>query len=243
MSEHAYPGGLESSITQPLLHLKSAVCINAHIEEMVKQAKDEIRSAQPGWARSPDALERALPKTLECIDRGVKVRTIYQHAARFNEPMKDYVRRVTELGVEIRTVADSHFDRMVIVDDSLAVVSTSADHQSACAIRDPGVVGFLIDVYERAWAHARPFSVTGPHEASTDVVPEIRRHIKALLMAGHSGSYIARRVGLRKRAYDNHVAAIKSELGAANLVQLGVLLARGHEASRPGSRELRQTGE
>lgn len=36
----------------------------------------------------------------------------------------------------------------------------------------------------------------------------------------------SRRVGLRKRAYDNHIAAIKVELGASNLVQLGVFLAR-----------------
>ncbi|MFJ7944800.1 hypothetical protein ACIQ6K_14310 [Streptomyces sp. NPDC096354] len=219
-----------------LVHLTSAITINAYIEEAAKTATAEIRTAQPGWSRSPESLERALPKTLECLSRGVRVRTIYQHVARFNEPMKEYVRRGAELGVEVRTVADSHFDRMVIVDSTVAVVSTSAEHGSACAITDPGVVGFLTDVYDRAWSHGKPFVVTGPHAASTDVVPEIRRRIKHLLMAGHSGSYIARRVGLRKRAYDNHVAAIKAELRASNLVQLGVMLATNQEQEREGGR-------
>ncbi|WP_153538827.1 hypothetical protein [Streptomyces sp. RB17] len=212
--------------------LSPASSINAYIEELASSATVEIASAQPGWTRTPDALEQALTKTESCLAKGVRVRTIYQHAARFNEPMKEYVRRATELGGEFRTVADSHFDRMVLVDRRVAVISTANDHVTATAIADPGVVGFLVDLYERAWSHGKSFNLTGPRAASTEVVPEIRTRIKELLMAGHSGAYIARRVGLRKRAYDNHVAAIKVELGASNLVQLGVLLAREQQGVR-----------
>lgn len=230
MNDRIHPYQNERAAGQePIKHLVTAPTINAYIQEAARAATAEVRTAQPGWARPSEVLERALPNTLDCLARGVRVRTIYQHVARFNEPMKDYVRCGAELGVEVRTVADSHFDRMVIVDDKVAVVSTSAEHSSACAITDPGVVGFLTDIYDRAWSHGRPFVVTGPHAASTDVVPEIRRRIKHLLMDGHSGSYIARRVGLRKRAYDNHVAAIKTELNASNLVQLGVMLATSRD--------------
>jgi hypothetical protein len=216
-----------------LISLSPAAAINACVEELASSAKAEIASAQPGWTRTPEALDQALAKTEACLAKGVRVRTIYQHAARFNEPMKQYVREVSDLGGEFRTVADSHFDRMVIVDRRIAVISTARDHASATVISDLGVVGFLIDLYERAWSHGKPFNVTGPRTASTEVVPEIRTRIKELLMAGHSGVYIARRVGLRKRAYDNHVAAIKSELGASNLVQLGVFLAEQNEIQVP----------
>ncbi|MBT2396898.1 hypothetical protein [Streptomyces sp. ISL-100] len=217
-----------------LTTLNSASEINAYIENLAEAATTEIVSAQPGWTRSPEALDQARAKTGECLARGVRIRTIYQHAARFNEPMKEYVRCVTELGGEFRTVADSHFDRMVIIDRKVAVISTSGDHASASAVTDPGVVGFLLDLYERAWSHGKMFNLTGPRAASSEVVPEIRSRIRNLLMAGHSGAYIARRVGLRKRAYDNHVAAIKAELGATNLVQLGVLLAQDTQLNGKG---------
>jgi hypothetical protein len=210
--------------------LLSAPVINEFIEELASNATTEVISAQPGWARTPTVLDRALVKTADCLARGIRIRTIYQHAGRFNEPMKDYVRRITELGGEVRTVADSHCDRMVIVDRKVAIISTAADCSRAMVITDPSVVGFLLDVYERAWSTSKPFNPTGPRAASAEVVPEIRSQIRNLLIAGYSGGYIARRVGLRKRAYDNHIAAIKTELGASNLVQLGFLLAQDTDA-------------
>lgn len=215
---------------QALTVLVSAPVINEFIKEIARNATTEIISAQPGCARAPTVLDRALAKTTDCLARGVRIRTIYQHAGRFNEPMKDYVRQVTESGGEIRTIADSHFDRMVIVDRKVAIISTLADHSRAAVITEPGVVGFLLDVYERAWSMSRPFNPTGPRAASKEVVPEIRSQIRNLLIAGYSGDYIARRVGLRKRAYDSHIAAIKTDLGASNLVQLGFLLAQDTDA-------------
>ena len=232
---------LEDSPTTSFV-LLSAPVINEFIEDLAGSATTEIISVQPGCARTQTVLDRALVETAGCLARGIRVRTIYQHAGRFSEPMKDYVRRVTELGGEIRTLADSHCDRMVIVDRKVAIISTAADRSRATVIADLGIVGFLLDMYERAWSTSKPFNPTGPRAASAEVVPEIRSQIRKLLVAGYSGGYIARRVGLRKRAYDNHIAAIKTELGASNLVQLGFLLAQDEEtasvtqASRLGSR-------
>ena len=209
--------------------------INELVELFASEAKTEILTAQPGGARSATSMLRGLPKALACLDRGVSMRTLYQHTAVFSEPVKEYVRLISNRGAEVRTLTDLPFERIMVFDRRIAVFPVNADRSRACILTERTIVRFLVDAFDRAWSHAIPFEIDAPHKVAPAVVPPVQHRIKRLMIEGFDGDTIARRVGLKRRAYNNHVAAIKAEYGAKNLVQLGYLLA----ARMPGKGEER----
>lgn len=154
------------------------------------------------------------------------MRTIYQHSSRFDEPTKEYVRRISESGAEIRTL-DEFFDRLIIVDQSVAFIPSVRDRTSALRVTEPGLVQFLIDLFDRNWVRAAPFSFVPTHAASAvrDVGPSIRTAIIKMLVDGLQDKTIAKRLGISLRTIQGHVAAIRAEYGASNRTQLGYKLA------------------
>ena len=60
------------------------------------------------------------------LERGAKIRTLYQHSARRNAITRKYVAAVTERGAEVRTL-DEFFNRMIVVDRRVAVIPSRDD--------------------------------------------------------------------------------------------------------------------
>ncbi len=199
--------------------------IGRFVDLAARGAKMEILTAQPGGQRSVTVLESALPLALDQLDRGVRLRTLYQHAARFNEPTKTYVREVTAHGGEVRTL-DEFFERIFIIDQNMAILPAAPDRKIAVAVTDPAVVGFLTDMFERNWQRAMHFTPSHAALASSEVVPQIHEMIKRLLKEGVTDSAIAKRIGVSERTYHTHLARIRKDLGAVNRVQLGYMLAQ-----------------
>jgi hypothetical protein len=209
----------------PIGYCEGKARINKLVEMFARQAGTEILIAQPGGARSATSMLRSLPKTLACLERKVSMRTLYQNTAVFSEPVKEYVRLISEHGAEVRTLPDLPFERIMVFDRRVAVFPVNADRSQACILTERAIVRFMADAFDRAWSQAVPFEIDAPHRVAPAVVPQVRLRIKRLMVEGFDGDAIARRVGLKRRAYDSHVAAIKAEYGAKNLVQLGYLLA------------------
>jgi hypothetical protein len=204
-----------------------------HFVKMVSQeATSEILIAQPGGGRSAEVLEGALPLAINQLARGVALRILYQHSARFHEPTKQYVREVTQHGGQARTL-DEFFDRLFIIDRQLAILPANISPSVAVAVTDPAVVAFLFDVFERTWLRAREFTPVRAALSSAEVVPDIHVMIKRLLKGGMTDSAIAKRIGVSERTYHSHLARIRKELGATNRVQLGYMLAREDFAAEP----------
>ncbi len=198
--------------------------IGRFVDVAARGATVEILTAQPGGQRSTAVLESALPLALDQLDRGVRLRTLYQHSARFNEPTKTYVREVGAHGGEVRTL-DEFFERIFIIDQKMAILPASPDRKTAVAVTEPAVVAFLTDMFERNWQRATQFTPSHAAVASSEVVPEIHVMIKRLLKEGVTDSAIAKRIGVSERTYHTHLARIRKELGAVNRVQLGYMLA------------------
>ncbi|MGF1432461.1 LuxR family transcriptional regulator [Kitasatospora sp. LaBMicrA B282] len=209
--------------------------INSFIKESAAAAQHEILTAQPGGARSSAALEASLPHTLATVRRGVSMRTLYQSTARCNEPTRRYVRAVVAAGGQVRTVED-YFERLLVFDRSTALIPGDASRSTALVVTQPEVCAYLADSFDRQWDRASDFIPSHPVKAAAEVVPGVREQIKDLLLAGYTGEVIARRVGLKHRAYQDHIGALKQELGATTLVQLGyaIALERGRTLAVPG---------
>ncbi|MGH6656068.1 MAG: LuxR family transcriptional regulator, partial [Actinocrinis sp.] len=190
-------------------YLHGGRAIADFVELSARGAKREILTAQPGGARGHDVLLPSVRVTREQRARGIALRSLYQHTARFSEPTKEYVREVTAHGGEVRTL-DEFFERIVIVDRTSAILPAAigdgeAGQQDAVdiavALGDEAVVRFLADVFDRTWQRAVTFVPSNAAAASKEVVPEMHAMIKRLLKEGLTDSAIAKRIGVSERTY------------------------------------------
>ena len=203
----------------PFTELRGIPTITRFIESAVDDATLELLTAQPQTGRSPSQLAAAAQRDGQALERGVSLRTLYQHSARRSSATHTYVRTVTKKGAEVRTL-DEFFNRMIVVDRQLAVIPSAESLDVAVAIREPSVVAYLVDVFERSWERARQF---GAKDSSTvrDIHAEQRAMTIRMLIEGHADPASAKRLGVSPRTYAGYVADLKEEYEAQTRFQLG----------------------
>lgn len=206
--------------------------IERFIEEVVLGAKQELLTAQPQFRRSAPALRAAAARDIAALQRGVSMRTIYQHAARRGRTTRQYVARVTAEGAEVRTL-DEFFNRLIVVDREVALIPGDDQLDSALAIRDAAVVAYLVDIFERFWDRGRPFTNTETSTLSA-IAEEQRAMTIRMLIEGHSDATCAKRLGVSPRTYAAYVADLKAEHEAETRFQLGYRM--GVEAAKEAGR-------
>jgi sugar-specific transcriptional regulator TrmB len=199
--------------------------INAAIDEACRAAEREVLCVQPGGGRPVEVLEEAMQRDFALLERGVRARTIYQHAARFSTPTRFYMERAVSRGAEVRTL-DEFSDRLVVVDRATAFLPATADRQAEVAVRQPAVVGFLADMFERAWTRAIPFSKETGRTTLREAVDSTRLAIARLVVQGDIDAVCARRAGLSLRNYREHVRQLMAQLGVRSRSELGYQIAR-----------------
>ncbi|MFD8263139.1 LuxR C-terminal-related transcriptional regulator [Streptomyces griseoluteus] len=210
--------------------------VRAALNRASTECTEEMLTSQPGGQRDPAVLQEALGRDTALLARGVRMRTLYHHTARFNGPSQAYVATVSALGAEYRTVHQL-FGRLIVFDRRIAFVPDQGDSAGAVVVREPSLVHYLCEVFERTWSLAEPFS-----EAAADgleaVAKDIDRTIVRLLAAGLKDETIARRTGMSLRTARKHIADIMETLGAESRFQAGVLAARNGllDPAEPGPR-------
>lgn len=193
--------------------------IDSFLEDMVNGAQREMLTAQPQSGRSAAALRRAAGRDIALLERGLQMRTIYQHSARRNRATRQYVGRVSASGAEVRTL-DEFFNRLIVVDREVAVIPAGDDLETALAIREANLVAYLVDIFERSWERGRPFT---NQESTTlsSIAREQRAMTIRMLVEGHSDATCAKRLGVSPRTYAGYVADLKEEYDAQTRFQLG----------------------
>ncbi|MCF3169971.1 helix-turn-helix transcriptional regulator [Streptomyces violaceoruber] len=221
--------------------LEGTDTIQASINEASATATDEILTAQPGSKRPPAVLKTALANARTAIGRGARVRHIYQHPARYNKSVRDYLSQVPAQHVQVRTT-ELTVERLIIVDRAVAYIPASADRRLALRISHPALVSYLIQVYEVLWAQAVPltenYSATPPDLPVTAVQRSIARH----LTEGHVDDIVARRMGISVRTCRSHIARLMQTLGATSRTHLGALLVESGIVEAPATKYLSPQG-
>lgn len=182
-------------------------------------------TAQPGGGRLAESLEAAWNDTKTLLERGVRMRTIYQHPAVFSGPTREYVSRVLQHGAEVRIMTE-FFERMLIFDREVVFIPGGEGRGFAIVIRHPAIVTFLAGVFDRAWLTAKPFTTELRAEAVFETTSDVRLTIARLLAAGETDEAVSRRVGLSVRTCRTHISKLYEQFGAHSRCHLGVLLAR-----------------
>jgi hypothetical protein len=203
----------------PFTELRDSTAIVKFLQEAADDATFEVITAQPQTGRGLDQLMASAEKEIEALERGVAIRTLYQHAARRNSATHKYVRMVTQKGAEVRTL-DEFFNRLIVFDRALAVIPGAAGTSTAVVIREPSVVAYLVDVFERAWERSRPFS-NQELDTMRDIAGEQRAMTIRMLIQGYADPASSKRLGVSPRTFAGYVADLKMEFDAETRFQLG----------------------
>ncbi|WP_229924980.1 helix-turn-helix transcriptional regulator [Streptomyces sulfonofaciens] len=203
-----------------------------------ERCREEVLSCQPGGgSRVPEAMQEALQRDQAMLGRGIVLRTLYHHTARFNGPSQAYVAANSALGGQYRT---SHelFGRLIVFDRELAFIPLHDDRWGAVVIREASTVAYLCQIFEQTWDRATPFA-DPVGQGLEKVSREIQETIIRLLAAGIKDEAIARRLGMSLRTARRHIADIMEQLDATSRFQAGVnAAARGLVGADTGPGQL-----
>ncbi|WP_441245530.1 LuxR C-terminal-related transcriptional regulator [Kitasatospora sp. McL0602] len=195
------------------------------ITELAAKTQSEVVTAQPGGARNEEVLRESLTRTDELLARGVRMRTLYQHTARFSPPTVKYVEHVTRQGAEVRTRSDG-FMRLMVFDRSVAVIALRDSQTGAVIVHERNMVDFVFAAFERAWSQATDFQPTYDPAVVELTSNDVKIAITHLLVDGVEDKIIARQLGMSLRTCQRHISEIMRLLGARNRIHAGYLIHR-----------------
>ncbi len=114
----------------------------------------------------------------------------------------------------------------MVFDRTVAFIPARDDRKIALELRHPGLVDYLVKVFEQQWARAVPLLEETPYAPPIDGISGVQMSIAKLLVEGHVDEAIARRLGMNVRTCRAHIAKLAAALGSGSRAQLGFLIAQ-----------------
>ncbi|SCD81843.1 hypothetical protein GA0115243_1043227 [Streptomyces sp. ScaeMP-e83] len=203
--------------------------LRVRLEEMNAHCQRELLLIQPGGARPAATLPAARLAALSLLERGVRMRVLYQHAARGDTVTRALVRELSRHGAQVRTDAELTaplvaYDQETVFLPEAADPATGECSGKAALIRDPTMVAFACGAFERLWTAATPFLPAT--EDAAPVIDDLKAAIVRLMALGHKDEMVARRLGMSVRTCRRHIAEIMETTDATSRFQAGVRLTR-----------------
>jgi sugar-specific transcriptional regulator TrmB len=224
-----------SAVGGPFAEIRGGTTIRTFLESLVDDAQEELLTAQPQDRRGVKQLSEVTARETSILRRGVRMRTLYQHAARRGSDTRKYVAAVTAEGAEVRTL-DEFFNRLIVVDRRTAVIPSHEGLDAAMVISERSMVLYLVDMFERHWERARPFT-SSESSLMRDIAAEQRAMTIRMLLEGRADPAGAKRLGVSPRTYAGYVADLKSEFEVETRFQLGYEMGKrgisGRETDEP----------
>ncbi|MEU6401527.1 helix-turn-helix transcriptional regulator [Streptomyces sp. NPDC046985] len=199
------------------LRIPDTGTVNELIEKATAACVREVLTCQPGGSRPSHLLAEAADRDLAMLDRGVRMKILYQHAARRDRPTRAYVEKSREKGAEVRTLSDLP-PRFISFDRTIAFLAQSDGTDGATVVTQPLVVRFLCGVFDTAWTHATPFPAGGSNGVLTE---DIQRSIVRMLADGMRDDMIARRLAISLRTCRKHISEIMQRFDSETRFQAG----------------------
>ncbi|MGC0383995.1 LuxR C-terminal-related transcriptional regulator [Streptomyces sp. SAI-129] len=196
------------------------------IEEAMAEGREELLAIQPHdthVTKRPDILEGAMKRDQAFLDRGGRVRALYQHTMRHAPYARARYEHLTG-DVEARTL-DEVTERLIVIDRTVAFIPASADRSLALEVRHPALIAYFVNTFDRLWHLATPMHPQAAHQPTLNGITPRQRAIAALLVEGHTDSDIADRLGMNVRTARVHIAKLAATLGSESRAQLGYLIA------------------
>lgn len=213
-----------SAVGGPYAEIRGTATIGNFLASLVADAEEELLTAQPQAGRGIKQLTEVVAREVAVIERGVAMRTLYQHAARRSSDTRKYVAAVSAAGAEVRTL-DEFFNRLIVVDRRIALIPSHIGLSAAMVVSEPSMVAYLVDMFERHWERARPFT-SSESSLVRDIAAEQRAMTIRMLLEGRADPAGAKRLGVSPRTYAGYVADLKGEFEIETRFQLGYEMGR-----------------
>ncbi|MFF7161148.1 helix-turn-helix transcriptional regulator [Streptomyces sp. NPDC008086] len=220
-----FDGQRSLDVNSPAIRVLTKEQINPTINEAMATS-GEMLCIQPnlpdGDPRAQAARAIAMDRDQALLDRGGRIRTLYQHTQRH---VPYVVARYEQLegDLEARTLNEVT-DRLIVLDRCVAFIPVSNAPAVALEIRHPALVSFFVTVFDRLWRLATPMYPEAVQPPSLNGVTPRQRAIAGLLVEGHTDAAIADRLGLNIRTARAHIAKLAATLGSDSRAQLGYLI-------------------
>ncbi|MER6167192.1 helix-turn-helix transcriptional regulator [Streptomyces violaceorubidus] len=209
--------------------------IDRTIGEVMAEATDQVLTIQPHSTHigpDPRVHEAALERDQALLDRGGRIRTLYQHTLRHAPTVLARYERLRG-DVRARTL-DEVTDRLIVVDRSAAYIPANTDRTMALEVRHPALIAYFVNTFDRLWHLATPMYPQAVHQPTLNGITPRQRAIAALLVEGHTDGDIADRLGMNVRTARVHIAKLAATLGSESRAQLGYLIGRSGILDRDG---------
>ncbi|MFJ2806150.1 LuxR C-terminal-related transcriptional regulator [Kitasatospora sp. NPDC087271] len=193
------------------------------VERYAGESRHEVLVALPGGPRPAAELPGSRNWEGELLHRGVRLRTLYQHAARFHPPTVAYAEEVAGLGAEVRTVTGS-LARFLVFDRKAFLVPLREVPGGALIVRNEDLVALAVEMFNRFWTAGEPIGKPREKAFIQGLTDQTQRSILQHLVDGADDRATARALGISVRTCQRHVSEIMRELGATSRLQLGYLL-------------------
>ncbi|OLZ64353.1 helix-turn-helix transcriptional regulator [Streptomyces sp. IMTB 2501] len=223
------PGAGAGGGTSMLRLLSGTEQINRAITDAMVDATQESLTIQPHsgliGARGEAARDTAFPRDRALLDRGGRIRILYQHTVRHVPLVYGPLEHFRHGDTEARSL-DEVPDRLIVIDRKVAFVPANEDGSLALEVRHPALIKYFVTTFDRLWRLATPMFPKAVQPPSVDGVTPRQRAIAALLVEGHTDAVIADRLGMNVRTARLHIAKLAATLGSDSRAQLGYLIAR-----------------
>lgn len=209
--------------------------INRAITEAMIEASRELLCIQPTTHHSDGRTEAAqalaLGRDQALLDRGGRIRTLYQHTQRYRPLV---MARYEQLSgdAEARTL-DEVTDRLLVIDRAVAFIPANKDRTLALEVRQPALVDYFVTTFERLWRLATPMYPQAVQQPTLNGITPRQRAIAGLLIEGHTDASMADRLGMNVRTVRVHIAKLAARLGSESRAQLGYLIGQSGILDRP----------
>ncbi|MFD8347813.1 LuxR C-terminal-related transcriptional regulator [Streptomyces coelicoflavus] len=217
--------GVATEDTPTLRILSSKKRTGQAIEEAMAEGREELLAIQPHDAhvtKRPDILEGAMKRDQDFLERGARIRALYQHTMRHAPYARARYEHLTG-DVEARTL-DEVTERLIVIDRTVAFIPASADRSLALEVRHPALIAYFVNTFDRLWHLATPMHPQAVHQPTLNGITPRQRAIATLLVEGHTDSDIADRLGMNVRTARVHIAKLAATLGSESRAQLGYLI-------------------
>lgn len=168
---------------------------------------------------------------MKALSRGVRYRSIADHAFLELPGVLRRVREDVQAGEEVRVVSQLPF-KMVMADRSIALIPLNLERPGSptMLVRTSALLDALYAMFELLWNQAAPISFTRAGAMHTGALaarlPEETEQLIPLLAAGLNDKAIAHELGISASTLNRRIAELMKSVDARSRFQLGWLVRR-----------------
>jgi DNA-binding CsgD family transcriptional regulator/predicted DNA-binding transcriptional regulator len=195
------------------------------LEELGFFARETVVATRPGCPQSAEELDAVRLLDERNLRRGLVVRIIYEELVLRDDLNREYLRFLSTRGARLRVSAPP-FERMLILDSSVAVLPLEPGHSSrgALLVREPVLVAGLVRLFESRWSESGV--LPEGEDLDEGSITDNDRKTLHLLARGVTDEVTARELGISVRHLRRRIARLTERLEASSRFEAGAKAAR-----------------